>query len=148
MRYLIEAGTGLLGVLGFGASAWKVVPRDRWIGWTDRQRQERLHLIVNNARFLILPWVRCRNLASWALSQCARRLPFDWEGRYAYRPVLIETFVERQRFHGTCYKAANWRYLGETQGRGKLDRYWRHELPLKQILVYPLQADWREVLCS
>jgi hypothetical protein len=138
----------LLGVLGWGASAWKVAPRDRWIGWTDSQRKERLQLIVNNARFLILPWVRCQNLASWALSQCARRLPLDWERRYAYRPVLLETFVECQRFKGSCYKAANWKYLGETQGRGKLDRYRRRELPVKQILVYPLRHDCREVLCS
>lgn len=138
----------LLGVLGWGASAWKVAPRDRWIGWTEGQRQERLHLIVNNARFLILPWVRCQNLASWVLSQCARRLPLDWERRYAYRPVLLETFVERQRFKGSCYKAANWKCLGETQGRGKLDRHWRRELPLKQIWVYPLRSDCREVLCS
>ena len=148
LRYLIESARGLLGVLGFGASAWKAAPRDRWIGWSDAQRKARLHLVVNNARFLILPWVRSQNLASWALSRCARRLPSDWQERYGYRPVLLETFVERGRFHGTCYKAANWRYLGDTQGRGKLDRHRKAALPVKKIYVYPLGESFREVLCA
>jgi len=148
IRYLVRSTLGLLGALGFGASAWKAAPRDRWIGWSDSQRQARLHLVVNNARFLLLPWIRCKNLASLILSRCARELPRDWQARYGYRPVLVETFVERQRFQGTSYKAANWRYLGDTQGRGKLDR--RHEagLPIKQIYVYPLAKGFREVLCA
>ncbi len=148
IRYLLRSTHGLLGALGFGASAWKAAPRDRWIGWSDSQRKARLHLVVNNARFLLLPWVQSKNLASWALSRCARRLPLDWQARYGYRPVLLETFVERGRFRGTCYKASNWRYVGDTQGRGKLDR--RHEagLPIKQIYVYPLVEDFREALCA
>jgi hypothetical protein len=148
IRYLLQSTLGLLGVLGFGASAWKAAPRDRWIGWSDAQRKERLHLVVNNARFLLLPWVRSRNLASWALSQCARRLPLDWQVRYGYHPVLLETFVERGRFRGTCYKASNWSYVGDTQGRGKLDRYRTAELPIKQIFLYPLIERFREVLCA
>ena len=147
-RYLVEAERGLLGVVGFGASAWKVAPRDRWIGWSDLQRRARLHLVVNNARFLLLPWVRSQNLASWVLGQCARRLPEDWEGRYGYRPVLLETFVEQGRFRGTCYRAANWACLGETQGRGKLDRHKRFGVPVKAIFVYPLVRDFREALTS
>lgn len=148
MRYLVECSGGPLGAIGFGASAWKAAPRDRWIGWTEAQRRGRLHLIVNNARFLILPWVRCRNLASWVLSRCARRLPLDFEERYGYRPVLLETFVERGLFRGTCYRGANWLYLGDTQGRGKLDRHFRRGLPIKQIYVYPLTGEFRSVLCA
>jgi len=148
MRYLVESGKGLLGVLSFGASAWKVAPRDRWIGWTHEQRKARLHLVVNNARFLILPWVHSRNLASWILGRCARRIASDFEARYHYRPVLLETFVERERFRGTCYQAANWHYLGDTQGRGKLDRYRRRLLPVKKIYAYPLAPQFRKVLCS
>lgn len=148
MRYLIEGESELLGAIGFGASAWKIAPRDRWIGWSLQQREARLHLIVNNARFLILPWIRSRNLASWVLSRCARQLPIDWQGRYGYQPVLLETFVERDRFRGSCYRAANWIDVGQTQGRGKLDRHNLCQLPVKQILVYPLRRAFREVLCG
>src|SRR5436190_9066515 len=138
LRYLVDCSISLLGVLGFGASAWKVAPRDEWIGWTPEQRERRLYLIVNNARFLILPWVRVHNLASWILGHCARRLPSDWEERYGYRPVLLETFVDRTRFRGTCYEAANWRYVGDTQGRGKLDRHHRSAIAVKKVYLRPL----------
>ena len=148
MRYLVESQEGLLAVLGFGASAWKVAPRDRWIGWSELQRKARLHLVVNNARFLILPWVRSRNLASWILSRCAQRLPSDFKARYGYSPVLLETFVERERFRGTCYKASNWTHVGDTQGRGKLDSRREARLPVKQVYVYPLERRFREVLCG
>jgi hypothetical protein len=148
IRYLIEYEGGLLGALGFGSSAWKVKARDRWIGWTPAQRVAGLLRVVDNARFLILPWIRCANLASWTLSRCARRLPADWEDRYGYRPVLLETFVERDRFRGSCYRAANWHSVGLTQGRGKLDRHHEYALPVKEVFLYPLQRDFREVLCS
>lgn len=148
LRYLLEAKAGLLGALGFGASAWKVAARDRWIGWSDSLRKERLHLVVNNARFLLVPWVQCKNLASWTLGECTRRLASDWQRRYGYRPVVLESFVEKDRFGATCYRAANWTLLGETQGRGKLDRYWRKDLPVKLVFAYPLQRDFRKVLCS
>ena len=148
LRYLVESADTLLGVVGFAASAWKVGPRDRWIGWSEQQRKARLHLVVNNARFLILPWVKSPNLASWILARCARRLPCDWEKRYCYRPVLLETFVERGRFCGTCYKAANWIRIGETQGRGKLDRDHTASLPRKQVFVYVLERGFRRVLCQ
>jgi hypothetical protein len=97
---------------------------------------------------LLLPWIRCKNLASLILSRCARELPLHWQARYGYRPVLLETFVERERFQGTSYKAANWRYLGDTQGRGKLDRYHAAGLPIKQIYAYALAKNFREVLCA
>lgn len=142
LRYLIIAADQVLGALGFGAAAWKTAARDQWIGWNRQQRERNLHLIINNARMLILPWVNSPNLASKVLSMAARRLPFDWESRYAYRPVLLETFVQKDRFAGTCYKAANWIYLGETQGRGKLDVKHRNAVPVKKIFVYPLTSDF------
>jgi hypothetical protein len=146
LRYFVRAADQIIALLSFGASAWKTQPRDQFIGWTHEQRPRNLHLIVNNARFLILPWIRCRNLASRALALISRRLPQDWYTRYAYRPVLLETFVEKPRFAGTCYKAANWHYLGDTQGRGKLDRLHRNAQPVKSIWVYPLVSDFRRHL--
>lgn len=135
-----------LKVLGFGAAAWKTAPRDRWIGWSHKQRTEKSHLIVNNARFLILPWVTSRNLASKILAMATARLPDDWQKTYGYRPLLMETFVEKERFKGTCYKAANWIYLGDTTGRGKLDCRHQHSLPVKAIFIYPLDPTCRKVL--
>ena len=148
LRYFVRCEGEILALLSFGASAWKIRPRDDFIGWNEQQRRGNLHLIVNNARFLILPWVRCRNLASRVLALIARRLADDWQARYRYRPVLLETFVEKPRFTGTCYKAANWLYLGDTQGRGKLDTHHRHGKALKAIWVYPLASDFRGHLCS
>jgi hypothetical protein len=147
LRYFIRAAGDIVALLGFGASAWKTQPRDAFIGWTPEQRRRNLHLVVNNARFLILPWVHCRNLASRALALISRRLAEDWHARYAYRPVLLETFVEKPRFAATCYKAANWQYLGDTQGRGKLDTLHRHAEPIKSIWIYPLVRDFRRPLC-
>jgi hypothetical protein len=147
LRYLITGRGQLLAALGFGASAWKVAPRDRWIGWTVDQRRASLHLVVNNARFLILPWIMSPNLASRILSEAAKRLPADWRDRYRYAPVLLETFVERDRFQGTCYRAANWIHVGQTQGRGKLDRYKQRLLPVKDVFMYPLRRDFRHHLC-
>jgi len=148
LRYFARAGGRILALLGFGAAAWKTAPRDRFIGWNVEQRRSRLHLIVNNARFLILPWVRSRNLASRLLAMAARRLADDWQHGYGYRPVLVETFVETPRFSGTCYKAANWIYLGQTQGRGKLDVDRTARLPKKSVWAYPLVPDFRRTLCG
>jgi hypothetical protein len=148
LRYFVRAAGHIIAVLGFGASAWKTKPRDEMIGWTIEQRRANLHLIVNNARFLILPWIHCKNLASCVLALISRRLAEDWHTRYAYRPVLLETFVEKPRFAGTCYKAANWQYLGDTQGRGKLDTLHRNAQPIKSIWIYPLARDFRTSLCN
>lgn len=148
LRYFVRADTQVVALLSFGASAWKTRPRDEFIGWTHEQRPRNLHLIVNNARFLIVPWIKCRNLASRILAMTSRRLAHDWHTRYAYRPVLLETFVEKPRFAGTCYRAANWHYLGDTQGRGKLDRLHRNAQPVKSIWVYPLVSDFRRQLCN
>jgi len=148
LRYLAFAGPELVALLGFGAAAWTLAARDRFIGWSVEQRRQNLQRVVNNARFLILPWVRSRNLASRLLGGAARRLPRDWEQRYGYRPVLLETFVEHARFRGTCYRAANWIAIGQTQGRGKADRQHQHALPVKEVLLYPLHRQFRSMLCS
>ena len=105
-----------------------------------------LHLVVNNARFLIFPWVTSRNLASRILSGVVQEMPLDWQVRYGYRPVLLETFIDTERFRGTCYRAANWISVGQTQGRGKLDRQHRRSLPVKDILLYPLHKRFRRKL--
>jgi len=144
LRYLIYADNQLIALLGFGAAAWQTAPRDRYIGWDHEQRKKNLHLIINNARFLILPWVQSKNLASMILAMAAKRLPDDWQAQYAYRPVLMESFVEKPRFEGTCYKAANWRYLGQTKGRGKLGPAGKQSVPIKDLWVYPLNTAFKE----
>lgn len=146
LRYFVRANGRIVALLGFGAAAWKTQPRDLFIGWTAEQRKARLHLVANNARFLILPWVRCNNLASCILGMAARKLPKDWKLRYGYSPVLLETFVEITRFRGTCYKAANWNLVGETKGRGKLDVHHTASIPRKAVWVYPLRRDFRKTL--
>ncbi|MCP5007870.1 MAG: DUF4338 domain-containing protein, partial [Planctomycetes bacterium] len=140
VRYLIEYDQGLLGALGFGAAAWKVAARDRWIGWEASVREAHLGRVLNNARFLLLPWVRVKNLASKVLALSASQVADDFAARYGERPVLLETFVEIPRFRGSCYRAANWQYLGETRGRGKGDRTHRAVLPRKGVYVHPLRA--------
>lgn len=146
IRYLIFGDSHLLAAMGFGAAAWALAPRDRFVGWTTQQRKRNLHLVVNNARFLILPWVTSHNLASRILAGIARQLPQDWQERYCYKPVLFETFVEQRRFRGTCYRAANWTHVGQTQGRGKLDRQNLYPLPVKDIFLYPLDKHFRQTL--
>lgn len=145
IRYMITTDGNDLGCLLFSASSWALAPREKWIGWTTEEREARLYLIVNNSRFLILPWVHVKNLASRALSMAARRIQRDWLAEYYYAPVLLETFVEPP-YKGTCYKASNWVYLGETQGRGRNDRNNEWALTQKSIYVLPLQRDFREVL--
>ena len=115
IRYSVYAGDRLVALLSFGASAWKLADRERFIGWTHEQRQKNLQLVVNNARFLILPWIQSKGLASKILAMAARRLPVDWLARYGYQPVMLETFVESPRHKGTCYKAANWQLVGRTR---------------------------------
>jgi hypothetical protein len=147
LRYLITSAAGYLGAIGFSASAWKVAPRDQFIGWSCKARKANLPYVICNSRFLILPWVHSKNLASKILSQSAKRVLADWYPVYGYRPVLLETYVEQQRFLGSCYRAANWINVGQTQGRGKLDRNHDRSVPVKDIYVYPLRPDCRELLC-
>ena len=148
IRYIAWSGEIPLACLGFGAAAWKTAPRDAFIGWSPDVRISNLRFIVNNARFLILPWIRSKNLASMLLGMVARRLPGDWQERYHYAPVLLETFVECGHFRGTCYKAANWIHVGKTQGRGKKDTFNQYALPPKEIFLYPLGKNFASVLTS
>jgi hypothetical protein len=121
--------------------------RDEWIGWNDEQRRRNLQAIVNNSRFLILPWVRVKGLASKVLALSARRIQHDWEARYGKPPLLLETLVDAPRFQGTCYRAANWLYLGKTTGRGRMDRdHKKHGQAIKDIYVYPLVQAARQKL--
>jgi len=146
-RYLIVSERhGVLGALGFSAAAWRIAARDQWITWSDEVRSERLHLVVCNSRFLILPWVRVRNLASRVLGLAARRLPRDWKASYGYEPVLLESFVEEGRFAGISYRAANWIELGRTSGRGRQDRKHACRGTAKKVFAYPLYGRWREKL--
>lgn len=147
MRYMIMSDTERdLGCLLFSAASWALAPRDKLIGWSPAVRKERLHLIVNNSRFLVLPGVQIKNMASRALSMSARRIQSDWLRRYCYSPVLLETFVDTAKYKGTSYKASNWRYIGETQGRGRNDRQHEQPVPRKAIYIYPLQQDFISVL--
>ena len=147
LRYFAHAADGCpLALLGFGAAAWKTKPRDDFIGWDPATRERNLPLLVNNARFLILPWARVPHLASHLLGRIARRLPRDWQQRYNIRPVLLETFCQSARFRGTCYRAANWIHVGHTQGRGKLDVHKQFALPVKDILLKPLHPHWHSIL--
>ncbi len=148
MRYNVFAGDRQVALLSFGASAWKLAARDRFIGWQEPQRRKNLQLVVNNARFLILPWIQSKGLASKILSMIARQLPHDWQQRYGYRPVLLETFVESQRHRGTCYKAANWVHVGQTVGRGKKSTVHHQIIPIKDIWLYPLRKNFASVLCQ
>jgi len=145
-RYFIWSGVSprqRLGCLLFSAAAWALSERDSWIGWNKEDRSKRLHLVVNNTRFLIFPWVKVKNLASKALSLAVKRVPVDWIERYGFAPVLLETFVDTAHYTGTCYRAANWLDLGLTAGRGRMDRYNEHALSRKRIFVYPLVPSFR-----
>lgn len=146
LAYFIKSRELILGCLQFSASAWALSSRDAWIGWNVQDRKQRLHLIVNNSRFLILPWVNVKNLASKVLSLAIKQLQEDWLREYCYAPVLVETFVDTSHFAGTCYKASNWIYLGETQGRGRMDRKKEYALSRKAIYMYPLQKDFKDCL--
>jgi hypothetical protein len=148
LRYFVYADNTIIALLGFGAAAWKTAPRDKFIGWSCEQRKNNLHLIVNNARFLILPWINSKNLASKILGMASRRIPHDWQQKYKYKPVLLETFVEIPRFTGHCYKTANWVNVGRTKGRGRSDRFNKANLAKKDIWLYPLHRSYKKILCQ
>lgn len=147
MKYLVvDVNDRPLGCLLFGAAAWKTEDRDNWIGWSSDMREKNLGLICNNTRFLILPWVDVFNLASYVLGSVLRRLSDDWKLRYGSGITLVETFVDITRFIGTCYKAANWQKIGQTKGRSRQDRYSKLKVPVKDIWVFPLCRNFREIL--
>ena len=151
LSYLIRSRAGVdLACLLFGAAAWQCAGRDRWIGWSAQQRAQGLAFIANNSRFLILPSVIVPHLASHLLSQIARRIDGDWQRRYGHPIHLLETFVQQDRFHGTCYQAANWIHVGQTTGRTRQSQRHRDNAvhaPVKDIYLYPLSSDARRRLC-
>ena len=148
LRYLIQAAPGtILGCLQFSSPAWRMRARDDWIGWDDATRARHLQRIINNSRFLLLPQVQVKNLASHVLALALRTVPTDWQAAYGIRPWLAETLVDAARFTGHCYRAANWIDVGETTGRGRQDRYHeRHDACPKRVLLYPLLPDVRQQL--
>jgi hypothetical protein len=149
LRYFISAaGHGILGCVLFAGAARALASRDAWIGWSPRQRLRNLAWVINNSRLLILPTVRVAHLASHVLGQVERRVARDWESRWGYRPVLMESFVDPRRFRGTCYQAANWQYLGNTTGEGLARRGRLYQSSAKMLFVRPLVADFRAQLCS
>ena len=144
LRYLIRSPRyGWLGALAFSAPAWRLAPRERWIGWSDAAREAGLAQVVANTRFLLLPQVRVPHLASHVLGRCLRALPAQWQARYGVRPVLVETFVDPAHHAGTCYRAANWQAVGQTTGRGRNDRAHAGGAAPKTVFLYPLCRDWR-----
>jgi hypothetical protein len=146
-KYFIRFDSGeLLGCILYSASAWAVGCRDKWIGWGKYERVKNLHLILSQSRFLIFPWIKVKNLASKVLSLSAKQVQKDWLRRYNFRPVMLESFVDKELFAGTCYKAAGWKYLGITTGRGRMDRYTRYLSSPKEVYVLPLCEEFRKAL--
>jgi hypothetical protein len=149
LRYFIVS-KGLdgqyLGCILFSSSAWSLASRDTWIGWSKEDKTKRLNLILNNSRFLIFPWISVQNLASKVLSQISRQVVEDWKKTYNYEPVLLETFVDTTKYTGTCYQSANWEYIGNTTGRGRMDRFNKNKGSIKKVFVYPLRSDFRSLL--
>lgn len=148
LRYFVESPQGLLGCLMFQGAAKALRARDRWIGWTQTQRLRNLPWVINNIRFLIFPWVQLKNLASHILGQVARRIRQDWQDRWGYSPVLMETFVDPHHYQGSCYKGANWQYLGMSTGDGLVRKGKTYITSPKMIFVKPLVADFHALLCS
>ena len=148
LKYMAFAGYRPIACLVWSSAPWYIGARDRFIGWSSETRQKNLHLIINNTRFLVLPWVRVSHLASHLLALSRRRVSLDWEKVYNHPVLLVETFVDTERFQGTCYKADNWIYVGKTTGRGKLSASTKPTLSKKAIYVYPLRKTFRKRLTS
>ena len=147
MRYFITSGRGRLGCVIFSGAAKSLGTRDRWIGWSEEQRLQRLAWVINNSRYLVFPWVEVPNLSSHAWGKLASRVAQDWEDRWGYRPVLMETFVD-PKYEGSCYKAVGWRYVGMTTGEGLVREGKTYSTTPKRIFMKPLIEDFRSVLCS
>lgn len=149
LQYLIYDCRGcLLGCMLYGAAAWRVADRDRFIGWDDAARRQGLSRIANNMRFLILPWVRVSHLASHMLAVIRRRLSTDWQEKYGHPILLLETFVEQRRFAGTCYQADNWIRVGQTTGRSRNHNRSDPRVPVKSVWLHPLHRGFRSVLAA
>jgi hypothetical protein len=149
LQYTVtDANSRLLACLLFGSAAWKCKPRDEYIGWNPEQRARDLHLLTNNTRYLILPWIRVPHLSSWILGRVLHRLSADWQRKYGHPITLVETFVERARFAGTSYKASNWIRLGVTTGRSRQDRQHTLRVPVKDVYLYFLDRKFRKELAA
>jgi len=149
LKYLVHSRDGRpLACLLFGAPAWTCGARDAWIGWRAPARERNLPYVANNSRFLVLPWVRVAHLASHLLARIARRIQADWMAKYGHSIYCLETFVDRSRYRGVCYRAANWQRVGHTTGRGRKDRQHRRRVPTKDLYLYPLARDFRRRLCD
>jgi len=147
-RYLISADNHRLGCILLSGPTRALAKRDQWIGWDPQQRRQNLSRVVNNSRFLIFPWVQVPHLASHVLGQLARRLADDWDHHWGFRPWLLETFVDPAHYRGSCYRAAGWRHLGHTSGRGLARAGHVYHSTPKLIFTKPLQADFRRLLCT
>jgi hypothetical protein len=149
LRYLVRDRTGRpVGCALFGSAAWKCAARDTWIGWDRGRREANLGFLTNNTRFLVLPWVTVPHLASHLLATLVRRVGADWQAKYGHPLHALETFVDRDRFKGTCYRAANWLRLGSTQGRTRNDRNHCLRAAVKDVYLYPLSPNFRQELCA
>ncbi|MBT3486846.1 MAG: DUF4338 domain-containing protein [Desulfobacula sp.] len=148
MRYFIKNGHKILGCLLFSGASKSMTVRDKWIEWTTNQRLRNLAWVVNNSRFLIFPWVSIKNLASHVLGKVGRRIKDDWYKKWDFQPVLMETFVDPELYHGTCYQASNWEYLGMTTGQGLVRKGKTYKTSPKKIYMKPLIKDFRKILCS
>jgi hypothetical protein len=146
LRYCASIAGHPVAFLAWGSAAWAIESRDKWIGWTKEVKDRSLHKIANNIRFLILPWIRIKYLASHLLALSARQIREDWRKQFGSPIYLLETFVEENRFRGTCYKASNWTYLGKTKGSAKRGSFHDHHGNTKKVFVYPLNPDFRNRL--
>lgn len=148
LRYLVQSERGVLGCVLLAGAAKAITVRDEWIGWTAEQRLRNLPWVVNNSRYLLMPWVHIRHLASHVLGMVARQVAQDWYERWGYRPLLMETFVDPERFKGTCYRAAGWEELGRTTGEGLVRAGRTYTTTPKLVFVRPLDREFRTKLCS
>ena len=146
LKYIVFTEGRPIACLAWSSAPRHIGCRDKFIGWSADIRKKNLHLIAYNSRFLIFPWVRVSCLASHLLGRMAKVVPADWQRIYNHPVYFLETFVDTQRFKGTCYKAANWIYLGNTTGRGKNDQTHKANRSIKAVWGYPLSIDFREVL--
>lgn len=145
-RYFIVSGQRILGCMLYAPAAWALECRDKWIGWTYKQKERNLYRVISQSRFLILPWIQIKNLATHALSLSIKQIGEDWHERFGYKPVLLETFVDEGKFKGTSYRAGNWQHIGKTKGRGRDDRYNKGISTIKDVYMYVLDADFRQEL--
>jgi hypothetical protein len=147
LKYLFFSKDQVIGCFAWSSAVRHLASRDRFIGWSARIRQKNLHLLAYNSRFLIPPWIRVPHLASYLLAQCSKKISDDWQKIYHHPIYFLETFVDTERFRGTCYRAANWIYLGKTTGRGKNDQTHRVNRSIKAVWGYPLEKNFKEFLC-